>query len=286
MQFAILLVGVLVFAFYQYRQAPIFFNQTLVKQAKETSFKPTLENLEQEYVLLQQQGHQLRSGNSNNEQMVRPDTLQQAIQKNYTAQQALRTKYTAVLKDAVPSGEGNDTNYVFLYFVTKNLPQGLVGLLIAVIILAAWGSIAAALNSLASSTVIDIHRKMFDKNCDEKKAYRLSWQYTLGWGLFSVAVAMFATNMGSLIEAVNILGSIFYGVILGIFLVAFFVKFINGNAVFWGAVVSEVIVITIYNMQIVSFLWLNLIGAGLVLIISLIFQMLLKRPAPEMTSNS
>jgi Na+/proline symporter len=190
------------------------------------------------------------------------------------------------LKEAVPSGESNDTNYVFLYFVTQNLPKGLVGLLIAVIILAAWGSIAAALNSLASSTVIDIHCKIIKKDFDEKSAYRLSWQYTLGWGLFSVAVAMFATNMGSLIEAVNILGSIFYGVILGIFLVAFFVKGIKGTAVFWGAVVSELIIITIYNMQIVSFLWLNLIGAVLVLLISFVFQVVLKRPLPAKASNT
>jgi Na+/proline symporter len=186
----------------------------------------------------------------------------------------MRNQYKAVLGKAVPSGESSDTNYVFLYFVTKYLPKGLVGLLIAVIILAAWGSIAAALNSLASSTVIDIHHKVFGNEKGDAAAYKLSWQYTLGWGLFSIAVAMFATNMGSLIEAVNILGSIFYGVILGIFLVAFFAKKVKGNAVFWAAVISELAVITIYRMDIISFLWLNLVGAVLVWCLAWIIQIL------------
>lgn len=274
MQFVILMVGVLVFAFYQFNQAPIFFNQTLVKEAKKTAYAPKLNELESSYALLQEERNELRK--------LRPvinsisvDTVSIAVQQNYQQLQSLRKEYAAVLKQAVPNGETSDTNYIFLYFVTQNLPKGLVGLLIAVIILAAWGSIAAALNSLASSTVIDIHHKVLNKNCDEKTSYKLSWQYTLGWGLFSIAVAMFATNMGSLIEAVNILGSLFYGVILGIFLVAFFVKKVKGDAVFWSAVLSELLVVTIYKMEIVSFLWLNLIGAALVIFIAVPFQFFL-----------
>lgn len=274
MQFSILLVGVLVFAFYQFNAAPIFFNQTLVKEAKTTAFAPTLQKLESEYNLLQNQRNHLRSQQPA-VNGIHVDTLQQAIAQNYQQLQYLRKEYSTVLKQAVPNGETSDTNYIFLYFVTHNLPKGLVGLLIAVIILAAWGSIAAALNSLSSSTVIDIHHKVVNKNCDEKTSYKLSWQYTLGWGLFSIAVAMFATNMGSLIEAVNILGSLFYGVILGIFLVAFFVPFVKGNAVFWSAVVSELLIITIYKMDVVSFLWLNLIGAAFVMLLAILFQWLL-----------
>jgi Na+/proline symporter len=191
----------------------------------------------------------------------------------------VRKEYAAKLKEAVPSGEANDTNYIFLYFVTENLPRGLVGLLIAVIILAAWGSIAAALNSLASCTVVDIHHKVVRRNLDEIASYRLGWQYTLGWGIFCIAVAMFATNMGSLIEAVNILGSLFYGVILGVFLVAFFLKRVGGSAVFWAAVAGELLVVTVYNMKIVSFLWLNAIGAIAVLLLAAALQVVFTRRA-------
>jgi Na+/proline symporter len=198
--------------------------------------------------------------------------LKDSIAANALKMSLLRKDYAKVIKESLPGAENEDTNYIFLYFVTHNLPPGIVGLLIAVIIMAAWGSIAAALNSLASSSVVDLHCQLSAKPIAEKEQYRLSWQYTLGWGLFCVAVAMFATNMGSLIEAVNVLGSIFYGVILGIFLVAFFAKSVQGTAVFWAAVLTEVLVITVYNMEIVSFLWLNLIGAAGVWLLALGIQ--------------
>ena len=284
MQFFILLVGVLVFAFYQYQQAPLFFNQTMVKQAKETAMRGQVEDLELKFSRLQQEGAALRL-QADRQSGPATDTLRQALQANYQAQQVVRKQFVAVLKEAVPAGEYNDTNYVFLYFVTNHLPRGMVGLLIAVIILAAWGSIAAALNSLASSTVIDIHHKVVNKNCDEKTSYALSWQYTLGWGLFCIAVAMFATNMGSLIEAVNVLGSIFYGVILGIFLVAFFAKRIKGTAVFWAAVIGQLGVITIYRMDVISFLWLNLIGAALVWGLAWVLQIVLEWRSNPTASN-
>jgi SSS family solute:Na+ symporter len=270
MQFFILLVGVLVFAFYQYKPAPVFFNETLVNQAKKTSYKNELEITEVQY-------QQLASQQNNMQNLLRSGNVNQAdIDAGFAKMENVRKEYRSILEKAVPAGEKSDTNYIFLYFVTHNLPKGLVGLLIAVIILAAWGSIAAALNSLASCSVIDIHRKVINTECSDGDAYKLSWQYTLGWGLFCIGVAMFATNMGSLIEAVNILGSLFYGVMLGIFLVAFFIKHIKGNAVFWAALVGELVVITIFNMKVVSFLWLNLIGAALVVVLALIFQPLMK----------
>jgi Na+/proline symporter len=154
-----------------------------------------------------------------------------------------------------------------------NLPKGLVGLLIAVIFLAAWGSIAAALNSLSSCTVVDFHKKFINTNCTEIKDYSISKWYTFGWGVFSIVVAMFAHNLGnSLIEAVNILGSLFYGVILGIFLVAFWIKHVKGNAVFVAAVIAEILIFIIYKLDIISFLWLNVIGALLVIVLSLMLQ--------------
>jgi solute:Na+ symporter, SSS family len=250
MQFLILLVGVLVFSFYQYHKAPVYFDDAKVIAVKKTVYKDSLIALEQRYDIA----------------MVNQNTVQQ---------NEIRSQYKSVIKKAIPNEDPNDTNYIFLRFVVDNLPKGLVGLLIAMIFLASWGSIAAALNALASCTVVDFHKKFINKNCTEEKDYSISRWYTLFWGVFSIVVAMFAYNIGnSLIEAVNILGSIFYGVILGIFLVAFWIKYINGNSVFIGSVIAQVLVIVVYNMDIVSFLWLNVIGAVLVIVLSLLVQLL------------
>ena len=250
MQFLILLVGVLVFSFYQYHKAPVYFDDAKIIAVKKTVFKDSLIALEQQYDLA-------------------------TASQNTVQQNQIRSQYKSVIKKAIPGEDANDTNYIFLRFVVDNLPKGLVGLLIAMIFLASWGSIAAALNALASCTVVDFHKKFINKNCTEQEDYSISRWYTLFWGIFSIVVAMFAYNIGnSLIEAVNILGSIFYGVILGIFLVAFWIKYINGNSVFIGSVIAQVLVIVVYNMDIVSFLWLNVIGAVLVIILSLLVQLL------------
>lgn len=278
MQFFILIIGVLVFAFYQYREAPVFFNQTAVAAAMKTSAAPRLAGLEQQFVQRskQQTVWYTKAGEE--------PALKDSIAANAKAMAGLRKDYAKLVKESLPGAENEDTNYIFLYFVMHNLPPGIVGLLIAVIIMAAWGSIAAALNSLASSSVVDLHFRLSTNPVPERDQYRLSWQYTLGWGLFCIAVAMFATNMGSLIEAVNVLGSLFYGVILGIFLVAFFAKRIGGSAVFWAAIITELIVITVYNMEIISFLWLNLIGAAGVYLVAFVLHKGLKSGKPATTT--
>lgn len=248
MQFLILLVGILVFSFYQYHKAPVYFDNAKVIVAKKTIYRDSLVSLEQQY----------------NAALAAHDQA---------ATTELRAQYKSVLKKAIPGDDANDTNFIFLRFVIDNLPRGLVGLLIAVIFLAAWGSIAAALNSLASCTVVDFHKKYINKECTEAKDYSISRWYTFGWGVFSIIVAMFAHNLGnSLIEAVNILGSLFYGVILGIFLVAFWIKHIKANAVFIAAVLGEFGVILIYKLDVISFLWLNVIGALLVILLALLIQ--------------
>lgn len=266
MQFFILMIGVLVFAFYQYNPAPVYFNQTAVKQAMQTDAAPQLQALENEF------NAQSALQSSLYRKLATQPQLKDSIISNFKVIAALRKSYNNLIKESLPGAEGSDTNYIFLYFITQNLPSGLIGLLIAVIIMAAWGSIAAALNSLASSSVIDLHNNLSKNEITDKDSYRLSWQYTLGWGMFCIAVAMFATNMGSLIEAVNVLGSIFYGVILGIFLVAFFAKSVKGSSVFWAAIITELIVITVYNMEVISFLWLNLIGASGVWLLANLLQ--------------
>jgi solute:Na+ symporter, SSS family len=199
---------------------------------------------------------------------------------------SIRKQVKGWIKSKEVKGDDNDTNYIFLRFVVDNLPVGLVGLLIAIIFLASWGSIAAAINSLASCSMIDFHRRYAKNKESDEQEYRLSKWYTLGWGVFCIVVAMFTYNLGnSLIEAVNVLGSLFYGVILGVFLVAFFFKNIrNGNAVFWGAVLAELVVLTFFILTKtkppvlkMGFLWLNPIGALGVIFFTVLLNTLMKR---------
>lgn len=252
MQFSILLVGVLVFSFYQFHKAPLHFDEAQVERAKLTSYNAELNKLEEQYALVSVSDH--------------------------NAQQKIRKSYKDVISRALPGEDINDTNYVFLRFVLDYLPKGLIGLLIAVIFLAAWGSIAAALNSLAACSVVDIHKKYFNRNMTTKDDYRISRLYTLFWGVFCIIVAQFAGNVGnSLIETVNILGSLFYGVILGIFLVAFMIKYIKANALFYGAIIAEILIFVIYKMDVISFLWLNVIGCVLVIVIGILLQQVFGR---------
>ena len=201
---------------------------------------------------------------------------------------SIQKEYKTVLKKALPDSDTSDTNYIFLRFVVDFLPKGLVGLLIAIIFLAAWGSIAAALNSLASCTMVDFHLRFRGAKYDNTNLvqsaneYKVSKYYTLAWGIFSIITAEFATGMGSLIEAVNVLGSLFYGVILGIFLVAFYCKKVGSNAVFIAAILGECIVVTFflldkYEIIGLGFLWLNVVGALSVVLLSLVIQLFLKR---------
>ncbi|MEJ7611411.1 MAG: sodium:solute symporter [Ferruginibacter sp.] len=253
MQFGILLLGVLIFTFYLYHRAPVYFDETRTKAAQGTVYGDSLNVIEQKY-------------NTS------------FLAKDIPAATAFRAEYKTMLKIALPGDDANDTNFIFLRFVKDNLPIGLTGLLFAVIILSAWGSIAGALNALAACTMIDFHKKFFQKEGESDADYRTSQWYTFGWGVFCIIIAMFARSIGnSLIEAVNILGSIFYGVILGIFLVAFWIKTVKANAVFIAAVISQVAVIVIYKSDIISFLWLNVIGALLVVMLSLVIQGLTQR---------
>ncbi len=284
MQFSILLLGALLFTFYQFHSAPVFFNQAVAEKAKTTVYADTLGKLENRFMQeqLQQQAYSKTYVIKGNEAFK--DSLKLGSGKMAATQKA----YKEVLKKALPASDTNDTNYIFLRFVIDFLPKGLVGLLIAIIFLAAWGSIAAALNSLASCTMIDFHVRFkgatYDRDNAEQCAseYRVSKYYTLGWGIFCVITAEFATGMGSLIEVVNILGSLFYGVILGIFLVAFYLKKVQSNAVFIAAILGELIVIAFflldkYNVIGLGFLWLNVVGALAVVILAWIAQQVLPK---------
>ena len=245
MQFGILLIGVLVFSFYQFNKAPIFFNDVQLKKLESSVYKDSLAiattqyeaitELKQKAVVDYSAASDINDKDAKATSMNRLEGLQKQSD-------SLRSSVKGWLSSKEVGGDNNDTNYIFLRFVVDNLPVGLVGLLIAIIFLASWGSIAAAINSLASCTMIDFHRRFTKKKDTEEQEYKLSKKYTLAWGIFCIIVAMFTYNVGnSLIEAVNVLGSLFYGVILGVFLVAFIFKNIKrGHVVFWGAVLAEV----------------------------------------------
>ncbi len=293
MQFAILLIGALVFTFYQFNKAPIFFNEVQVKKLEQSAvYKDSFRMVQQQYneiTALKQQAVVNYSNASDANDKVKEEEYLKELNTLQSSANVLRAKVKEWVKTKEIGGDNNDTNYIFLRFVVDNLPVGLVGLLIAIIFLASWGSIAAAINSLASCTMIDFHRRFTKKKETGEDEYRMSKWYTLAWGIFCIIVAMFTYNIGnSLIEAVNVLGSLFYGVILGVFLVAFFFKKIkSGHVVFWAAVLAELLVLTVfiltkYNVIKMGFLWLNPIGAfGVIFFSILLNSMLGKKIVPN-----
>lgn len=271
MQFAILLIGALLFAFFSLKPAPIYFNEHSYQHLKETQPEQAAV-FEKEH-----QDLQIKFNAESKEILKLKEThspeLKKTIQdfKNTQSQvKALHGRVEEAINHSNYNAEKTDTNYIFLYFVKNTLPVGMIGLLFAVIFLASWGSISAALNSLAACSLKDVHLIFKKEIPDDATELKYSRLHTLAWGIFSIGVAMFATQMGSLIEAVNVLGSLFYGPILGIFLVAFYYKKIGGSNVFIAAILSEIAVIAVYKFDIVSFLWLNVIGAAAVIIFSAI----------------
>jgi Na+/proline symporter len=287
MQFFILLLGAMLFTFYQFNSSPVFFNKAVAEKAMQTPYKDSLQKLENTFNLQQTTQQQL----SRNYILQKNENYKDSLTAGSAKLAATQKAYKVVLKKALPNDDTSDTNYIFLRFVVDFLPKGIVGLLIAIIFLAAWGSIAAALNSLASCTMVDFHLRFRGLKYDNTNVqqcldeYRVSKYYTLAWGIFSIITAEFATGMGSLIEAVNVLGSLFYGVILGIFLVAFYCKKVGSNAVFIAAILGECIVVLFflldkYNIIGLGFLWLNVVGAVAVLLIALLLQLVLKKRVP------
>jgi Na+/proline symporter len=274
MQFCILLVGVLVFAFYQFTNPPLFFNKNAVADVRKTQYAA-------EYQALESRHDAIQSGKRIHvtalADAVKSDD-QAAIQKSRQILAGIESQVKDVRKDATAliskatGDDVNDVNYIFLRFVIDYLPTGLVGLLIAVVLLASMGSVASAYHSLASCTAIDIYKRIIRKDSTENNYVTASRWATFFWGIFCIFVAQYASRLGSMIEAVNVLGSLFYGVILGIFLVAFYFKSIGGRAVFWAALLGEVFVVISYWKDLTAFLWLNLIGCVLVIIFAYIIE--------------
>jgi len=287
LQFFILLIGVIIFSFYQFRKAPAHFNLEEENVVKQSQWAQPYARLAASYDSVQEiqqaaalaLARSIKAGDA-----VAVSVRREIVQDQEKAAKAIRDQIRELVKKANPGSDGKDTNYIFLRFVGDFLPRGIVGLIIAIIFLASWSSIAAALNSLASCTMIDFHQHYMKAPQSPEQEYRWSKAYTVIWGVFCVVIAQFAYNLGnSLIEAVNILGSWFYGTILGIFLVAFFVKRVGGTAVFWAAILAEILVISVYFTDSISFLWLNLIGAFGVIGFALLLQPFMgkiKSPVP------
>ncbi len=279
MQFFILLVGVMVFVFYQFNKAPVFFNQATLTKLEQTDAHDRLNQIRIKSDSIFTTKEQLALAISQNKT---PENIT-AYQHILKEEKSVNNEVKELIASKLPDVETNDKDYVFISFILAYLPKGLIGLLLAVIFSAAMSSTSSELSALATTTTIDIYKRSIKpKESDEKYVF-MTKIFTVLWGLVAIAFASFGTLFENLIQFVNIIGSIFYGTILGIFLIAFYIKRIQGNAVFLAAIVSEIIVITIFYMDIFGYLWLNAIGCVNTIILAVLFQKLLsQKPASSL----
>lgn len=282
MQFCILLIGILVFAFYQFNKPPMFFNQYEVKQVKQSAYAGQYNALEGKYATAFEQrkakaDELITAIDSKDKTQI--DQAQADLKKAEATAEDIRKESISLMKKNNGKADTDDTNYVFLNFVTHYLPKGLIGLLIAIVFLASMGSTASALNSLASTTVVDIYKRSVNPGASDKNYLLASRLATVFWGIVCVGMALYAGKMGNLLEAVNQLGSYIYGTILGVFVVAFYVKRVAGTAVFIAAVITEAIICLLGSTGAVAYLWLNPIGCFLVILIGLLITHFVKEKA-------
>jgi solute:Na+ symporter, SSS family len=285
MQFSILLLGALLFVFYQFHPAPVFYNQVEWRQYADGTNGATFRAIDEKNVAVQKEKQEkinawLESRNRGDK--AREVFTRSAMLEAQAASDAVRDEAKAALTAANPLAKTKDSDYVFIGFILDQMPHGLIGLLVAVMIAAALGSKAGELNALGTTTTIDLWRHFRPLAAhDEARNVRAAKWFTALWGIVAIAFALFAGFAENLIEAINIIGSIFYGVVLGIFLVAFFLKRVGGTAVFWAAVISQTCIFAIYLLRHqfpaldFSYLWYNLIGCAGCVILSLVLQAVL-----------
>ncbi len=283
MQFAILLLGVLLFVFYQFEPAPLFFNQAAWHQAVASDATRSASALEQQFTALQREKKQhiqawltaKHGGNAPAEAEAR----QLALADGERAESLRSAARTAMLATN-PGLKGNDADYVFITFILNYLPHGLIGLLVAAFFAAALSSKAAELNALGSTTTIDFYRHLVRRDASDAHYVCMTKWFTLLWGLVALAFALFCHLAENLIQAVNIVGSIFYGVVLALFLVAFFIRHVGGTAIFWAALAAQTLVFILYFSLSISYLWYNFIGCAACVGFSLLLQAFLgNRPS-------
>ena len=263
MQFFILFIGAMIFVFYQFVAPPLFFNPVQTARVKAGPAAAAYEKLESDY------------GRLHGEKQARLRTLLAAMRTGSKAEQDgalaelrrtrameldMRGEAVRLIGQGNPRAETNDTNFIFLSFVIRYVPAGLLGLILAAILSASMSASAAELNALASVTVIDLYKRLGRRQGSDRREILVSKLATVFWGLYAIAFAQLAGRMGALIEAVNILGSLFYGTILGIFLIAFFLKKIGGHATFLAALAAEATVLACYAFTKIPYLWFNVIG--------------------------
>jgi Na+/proline symporter len=284
MQFFILLVGVMVFVFYQYNPSPLNFNPAATAAVLESEYAEEYEELEMAHGALEQEKKMAQNAFSKaldlkeyNSTVVAKENILKINQKERYNRETAKT----LISQADSSVETNDKDYVFIHFILNYLPRGLIGLLLAVILSAAMSSTASELNALGTITALDLYKRNKKQEMEPKHYVKVSRLFTLMWGVVAITLACLASLAENLIQLVNIIGSIFYGNVLGIFLLAFFVKPVRGNSVFVAAIITQVIVIIGFEYDWMSFLWLNAFGCALVIILALVlegFDRLLKNP--------
>ena len=278
MQFFILLTGVLVFVFFQFNSTPLHFNPNNVKKIVQSEHKASYEALEKKLEFINEEKkvvNQIYIEQLKYNEFDNPTLRKQIVVLNQK-EKDLREEAKELINKVDAGSETNDKDYVFLYFIINYLPKGLLGLLLAVIFSAAMSSSASGLNSLAATTTIDIYKRNNDTKSDKHYVYATQF-FTLFWGLVAIGFACISSLFENLIQLVNIIGSIFYGTVLGIFLVGFYLKYVKGKAIFIAACVSQLTIFYIFYLDIVSFLWLNFIGALLTIILSLSIQKILNK---------
>jgi solute:Na+ symporter, SSS family len=280
MQFLILFIGVMVFVFYLFYQPPVFHNQVLIEEARNTERGLEIQGLENSYSQLYQQKRvevdKLVGAIQDSDQRTIV-TSKEAVLSLQEQEKTLRDSVKSVIGKAVPGAKTQDRDYIFLNFVLSNLPHGIIGLLLAVMFSAAMSSMAGELNALASTTSVDIYKRSMQKEKSPEHYLYASRAFTVMWALLAMVFAMLASFSENLIQFVNIIGSLFYGTLLGIFLSAFYIKKVNGTAVFWAAIISEAIVFYCYFYTEIAFLLFVIIGCGAVIALSLLFELFIPR---------
>jgi SSS family solute:Na+ symporter len=266
-QFFILLLGVIVFVFYQYETPPIHFNSKNIIEIKKSNFSNDYLQVEKEYELTQDKKHELLL----NPMFFENDQLKKDYLKLELDNKKQKEKVNNLILKNNKDASINDKDYVFITFIINHLPNGIIGLLLAVIFAAAMSSTASELNALSATTLIDLYKR-HTPNLSENHYVNMAKLFTLIWGIIAIAFAYNGNLFENLIQLVNIIGSIFYGTILGIFLIAIFFKKIDSNPVFFAAIISEFLIIYCYLFKEFGYLWLNVIGAVLTITIAYLFQ--------------
>ncbi len=277
MQFIILFIGVMVFVFYIFVLPPVYFNKSETDQVRASEYKAELEQLEITHQELfetkKQQTYSLLDAMERKD-VAEIEQIKENISKTDAASKEVKENVIGVIQKVNPNASARDTDYVFITFVMDHLPHGLIGLLLAVIFSAAMSSTSSELNALAATSTVDIYKRSMKKEKDPIHYLKVSKLFTLIWGVLAIIFATFASKAENLIQFVNIIGSVFYGTILGIFLIAFYIKRIKGGAAFWAAIIGQLGVFYLYFFTDIAFLLYNIIGCVLVIFLAFVIQVL------------